>query len=342
MTRIEPQNHPHAATARTGLSTGRRVLLSLALAGLAATLSARVALGAAAPAAAAPGAQPEAVKPASAPAAEVKLLAPGAEPRKVLRLHAKAGDKHTVTITLKTGLDMQVGGMDGQMVKMPALKMVMDSTVKNVLTNGDFAYETVMTDVSLTEDADAMPMMVEAMKSMMGGLKGLSVSGTTSNRGLDKETEGKAPADLDPQMRQAMEQMNESFSQTRVGLPEEAVGVGAKWEVKMKIKTQGVTADEVATYELVSLEGDRATTKVSVKQNAANQKIQNPFMPGMEMEVVKMAAKGTGEVTLDLGQLTPSEVNLELHDTRSMSMRINDQPTSMDMKMDLNLHSETK
>ena len=44
----------------------------------------------------------------------------------------------------------------------------------------------MMTDVSVAEDSDAMPQIVEAMKATMGGLKGVSVAGTMSNLGLTR------------------------------------------------------------------------------------------------------------------------------------------------------------
>ena len=67
--------------------------------------------------------------------------------------------------------------------------------------------------------------------------------------------------------------MKGSFAHLAVPLPEEAVGPGAKWEVRMPIKTQGMTIDQTATYEVVSLEGERLATKSAVVQHAANQKV---------------------------------------------------------------------
>ena len=69
------------------------------------------------------------------------------------------------------------------------------------------------------------------------------------------------PPGADAQTRQLMDQMKDSFSSVAAPLPEEAVGPGARWEVKMPIKSQGMTIDQTATYELVSLEGERLTTK---------------------------------------------------------------------------------
>src|ERR1035437_4195643 len=102
-----------------------------------------------------------------------------------------------------------------------------------------------------------------------------------------------------------MDQMKSFVTQLVAPLPEEAVGPGAKWEVKMPIKTQGMTIDQTVTYEVASLEGERLTTKSTVVQHAANQKIQNPAMAGLKMDLTKMIGNGTGESTSDLAPTLP-------------------------------------
>ena len=77
------------------------------------------------PAAAAPQAKPQAAA-AEGSGAQVKLLDAGSEPRKVLRLHPTAGDKQTMTMNMKMAMEMKMGDMPGQPLKMPGMKMVMD------------------------------------------------------------------------------------------------------------------------------------------------------------------------------------------------------------------------
>lgn len=262
----------------------------------------------------------EAVTPAPGRETRATLIEAGTGARKTLRLHSKAGDKRTATVNLKMGMDMQIGGGDGQVMKMPAMKTVMNATVKSVSPQGDLAYETVITDASVADESDAMPQMVEAMKATIEGLKGLSVTGTVSKRGLNLGTEVKTPADTNPQLRQALEQMKDALSNLGVVLPEEPIGLGAKWEVKQTIKSQGMTLDQTTTYELISLDGDRLTAKTTLAQVAANQQIQNPAIPGATIDLIKLASKGTGEVVLDLGFFVPVRATLNLHNESNMSI----------------------
>ena len=273
---------------------------------------------------------------------QVKLIEPGAEPRKVLRLHPKPGDKQTLSLTLKMAVEMSMGETQIPPMKLPAMTMIMDLTVKAVTAEGDITYETVMSDASVAEDPDVLPQLAEAMKSSMSGLKGLSGSGAMSNRGMSKGTDIKAPAGADPQLSQTMEQMKQAFAQCVIALPEEAVGPGAKWEVRKPITSQGMTIQQTATYQLVSIEGERVTAKATLAQSAANQKMQNPAMPALKVDLKKMDGKGTGEITLDLAQTMPAKGNTDSHSDLSMEMNTGGQKQPMTMKADLNVRLEAK
>lgn len=281
-----------------------------------------------------------AATPASASAA--KLLEAGAEPRQVLRLHPKAGDKQAVGLTMKMAMDISAGGMPGQAMKMPAMKLTLDLTTKNVSADGGISYETVIGDASVADEPGAMPQVVEAMKSAFGGLKGQASTAMMSDRGLSKGTGPKLAAGGGPQLAQVMDQMNESFAMASVQFPEEAVGPGAKWEVKRPMKSQGMTLDQTTTYQLVSLDGERATIKSTVAQHAANQKIESPLMPGMKIDLTKWDGKGSGEVTLDLAQIMPAAGAVESHTEAAMAVNMGNQKQAMALKVDLNIRLETK
>ena len=130
-------------------------------------------------------ARPQAKAATPVPGPQVKLHQAGARPRHKLRLHPKPGDKQTVDLTFKMAMDMQLGDMPSQAMGMPLMKMTMDVTIKSVARDGNITYDMVMTDVTVADDPKAMPQVVEAMKSAMAGLKGLSGTGVMTDRGLN-------------------------------------------------------------------------------------------------------------------------------------------------------------
>lgn len=283
-------------------------------------------------------------KTTSSSPTQVKLLEPGAEPRNVLRFHPKPGDKQSMAMTMKIGMGVKIGETAEQQIKLPTMKLVMDTTVKDVASNGDITYEIVTTDASVTEEPDVIAQVAEAMKNAVGGMKGVGGTGTMSSRGINKGTDIKVPEGADPQVKQFVDQMKETMSRVASPLPEEAVGAGAKWETKMPVKSQGMTLNQAATFELVSIEGDRCAAKTTVTQTASNQKIQNPMMPGTKVDLTKLTGNGTGEVKFDLGQILPQEAKVEFRQEMATSTTAvnSSQKQTMEMKMDLNLHIQAK
>ena len=290
----------------------------------------------------APEAQAGAQSATSTATTQVKLLEAGAEPRKVLRLHPSPGDKQSLRLTLKMAIETKMGEMQSQAMKLPAMTMTMDTTVKDVSDKGDITYELVMGETTLADDPGGNAQLAELMKTALGGIKGMSGTGTVSSRGLAKGMEFKVPSGADAQTRQVMDQMRDSFSSIAAPLPEEAVGPGARWEAKIPIKSQGMTIDQTGTSELVSIEGDHLTTKGTFTQRASNQKVESPAMPGLKVDLIKMNGTGTGESKYDLGKLLPVEGTTVLHSETDMAMNMGGQKQPISTKMDLNVRLESK
>jgi len=294
------------------------------------------------PAAPAENHEPSATGGASTAGAQVKLLEAGAAPRQVLRLHPKPGGKQSVTMKIKMGMNMKMGEMENPAVKLPSMVMAMDVEVQEASSEGDIKYSLLLTDATVEPEEGVLPQTVEAIKTSLAGLKGLSGTGTVTSRGAGKGTEIKTPAGTDPQIQQAMDQLKQSFASLATPLPEEAVGPGAKWESKVPIKSQGMTFDQTTIYELVSIDGEKILAKTAVSQTASNQKIESPAMPGLKMDLTKMTGTGTGELSLDLNQILPQKAEMVSHTEVSMGMNVGAQKQVMNMKMDLNLQFEAK
>jgi len=272
----------------------------------------------------------------------VRLLGAGAEPRTLLRLHPAVGDQQALAMTMKMAMAMKMAGKDMPATSLPAMIMSMNVEVKEVAADGEITYELVFNDVTVSADATTPPGVAEAMKAPLASIRGMSGIGKMSDHGVVKSLEMKVPATADPQFAQSLDQMKESFSSSTTPLPDEAVGPGAKWEYVTRVKTQGMTIDQTMTYELVAIEGDRLTLRSTILQNAANQKIQNPSMPGLKVDLTKMSGVGTGNSTFDQTHIMPVTGNLAEKMEIIMSVPMGQQKQSMAMKMDMNISFETK
>jgi hypothetical protein len=268
----------------------------------------------------------------------VKLLSAGAEPRKVLRLHPKAGDKQSIQMTITAEIANQVGEAQIPPMKVPPITMTIETTVKDVTSEGDINYETVISDASAAEAPGTLPQIVEATKAQVAALKGKTGSGAISSQGITRKSEMKATSGAD-----AADQMSQYLSDlSSVMLPEEAVGVGAKWEVRKPIKSKGLTISETTSYQLVSAEGDRLTAKATIAQSAPKQKIDAPGMAGVKVDLNKMTGTGSADFNFDLTQLLPSAGNMKSHSEMSMSGGMGGQKQNMIMKVDTTITLEAK
>jgi len=110
----------------------------------------------------------------------------------------------------------------------------------------------------------------------------------------------------------------------------------------MPLKSQGMTIDQTATYQLVSIQGERLTARSTIAQRASSQKIENPAMPGLKLDLTKMVGNGTSDVTLDLAQLLPPARTVSFHSEASLAMDVGGQKNTMTVKTDSNVRLEAK
>jgi len=283
-------------------------------------------------------ASPAAPQNAMAGAApSVKLLEAGSEPRKVLSLHPAVGDKQNVSLTSKISVVVAMAGSQMPAMDMPAMQMTMTLEVKSVSPDGEITYGMVFSAANVADVTNATPGMAAAMQSALAGMQGMTATGKMSSKGIIRTFDVKLPDGASPQLSQAMAQIKDSFSSSSTVLPAEAVGPGAKWEYQTQVKSQGITIDQTVDYQLVSVSGDQLTLQSTIRQNAANQKIESPAMPGMKVDLTKMTGTGSGNSTFDLGHIMPLVATVDEDVEMVMGINMGQQPQSMDTKMKINL-----
>jgi hypothetical protein len=273
---------------------------------------------------------------------EFKLLEPGGEPRQVLRLRAKAGEKQTVAMTIKMGMGMGPGEAKVEMVKLPAMQLTVGVTPTSVSKEGDVQYDLVIEEVDAVAEPGSPSEMVELMQGQLAIVKGLTVTRVTSDRGFSKRSELKLPPGAGGEVRKAMEGMQDSFASTEFLLPEEAVGVGARWEVKQKLKPGGMTLDQTVLYTLESLEGNVVTVKGNIVQQASAQKIANPMLPQAKADLVKLSGTGHATMTIDLERILPVQGTVASATELTLGLDAGGQKQPMHMKTDTKIQLESK
>jgi hypothetical protein len=271
---------------------------------------------------------------ATAGQTQIKLIAAGAEPLAVYRLQAAPGSQQNVKMSVAMSMTMGVPGMSGEAMKLPVIQLGAKVTTKSVADNQDVSYEAVFEKVEVAADAEAEPMLRQAMEQQMSGLKGVVVTGRLSDRYQSKQADVKLPPGVDASTRESLEQMKGTFVNPALTLPEEPIGVGAKWEVRTQQKENNINVDLVATHELTAAADGQLTIKTTTTRGATNQKIANPMMPGLQVDLTKLTGSKKEEFVLDLAKLLPVTYQSEDWSEMSMAMNQGGQRQTMTMKME--------
>jgi hypothetical protein len=185
-----------------------------------------------------------------------------------------------------------------------------------------------------------MPFVAEQVKSMLKALVGSTGTAVVSNRGVTRESKLNLNESASPQIKSALGGVVQSLDQLSNPLPEEPIGVGAKWEVGTRLEQNGLKVQQVTTYELVALEGASGKLKISMKQSADPQKVSAAGMPpGMQAQLKSFSSTGSGESSFDLGRIVPSSSNVSASTDMSLSTSIQGQTQAMSthMKMDMKI-----
>jgi len=218
---------------------------------------------------------------------------------------------------------------------MPVMKMTSEIASTAVATTGDISYNIAFTGMSAEAAPGADPTLAAVFGGAVDVIRSVKGSAIVSDRGVKRSSMLNLDAVTDPTIKQALQSFTGSIENIAVPLPEEAVGPGARWEVRMSTSAAGMTAFQKSEYELVSVSGNTVSLRVKTEQIAPPQSMNSPALPaGMSMQVEKMSGSGSGTITLNLVSLVPtSEMSQTMDASLSMDMNGTAAPMGMSMKM---------
>lgn len=276
---------------------------------------------------------------------QVELLSTGAEPKQQLRFTPPANAKQTVQMTMNMDMAMSVAGQPQQALDSPPIQVTMEAQVTNVDANGDVYANFSYTKADVIASANTPPQLVDALRSQIQNIIGLSGSLVIDNQGNTKQVDLNLPEELNPNTKQMVGQISASLKQLSSPVPAQPVGVGAKWQVPRSVTANGMTLDQTATYELVDLKDNVATMQVGIKQQAQPQKVNPPGLPpGASIDLKSLNSQGNGKVTRALNQMIPSSSTMSVRSDMEMTVKDanNQQETTMGMNSTIDFSLEAK
>lgn len=235
------------------------------------------------------------------PAPAIKLVTPGKGERRALRFTPTKGDKQTLVVT-----SQETKTRGGRGKKLPTergatTRMTITHEVVDVSTAGDTRYEYVYRNAEVVEDGTTTADVVRQTKAVIQALVGTKGHSVVTNRGIVKEFAVAPPQGATPEARQDVEQTASIMQQMTDALPDEPIGVGAKWTTTMTVVSGELTVQTTTTHELVELSGTRGKIKLSIKMQGK----------GSGPGTLTTATTGTGERSFDLKRVVPMQVRLD-------------------------------
>ena len=269
--------------------------------------------------------------PAPGAAPVFNLMAPGEEPRRSLRYRLAAGATHKLVMTLRMSLGVEVDGRGAPVQRAPAMRMVFDCRV----TEADEAQARF--DFGLTEPPELFetegvpPAVLEPMRKSLASLSSIRGHVAMTSRGVVKEASVEVGPGLDKGAEQMIQSMRQSMEQTSVPLPEEPVGVGARWKMLHRVQGGGVTLYQVAEFRVLRFEEEIATLAVTLEQFAPRQEMVLPAGAGARAELTSMQGHGEGHVAVDLTSPVPRS-SADFDTTLRMNVQGQDRTIQMGMR----------
>lgn len=228
-------------------------------------------------------------------AAEVELEDPGEEPRRELRYTPEVGATQRYEGTDDITLTSEIEGVPPREMVRPQVLYDFETTVERVEDGViELSGKYVRADARGGPGVD--PAEVAEVQARADRLRGMEFTIEANDRGVVQSVNFHVE-NPDAEMQQLLEGFDQELADLITPLPEEPVGVGAKWSAHATITVQGVTFDQTMTYELQSLDQEEFTVMTLLEFDAEAQEVDvSELGPGVTLELQEGGATGEGEM----------------------------------------------
>jgi hypothetical protein len=250
---------------------------------------------------------PEAREAPSGIGLETQLAEAGSEPREKLRYKRAPGLGEDLVIEFGLASLLETT-TEAALVTPPVLSLGLN--VKTAKCDGatcSYAFEFRVIGVKMpagsTEEDSAK---VAAAVSPLGQVTGVF---EVDDRGVTKNAQLNIPPGTPPRLLALIGNVRTSL--VSVPLPDEAVGIGAKWKVERLHTVGPIKTTQIVSYSLLERQGRILRLGVTLQQTAAPQTV--PGDVSLNLETYEVS--GTGSMLMNLDGITPLT---EMHATSTL------------------------
>lgn len=232
----------------------------------------------------------------------VLVVDQGAEPREALRYDIAHGT--TATATMEYALArLATTESTAALEVTPGVRLhiVSGPTLEGKRGSTRFDVRIVKAEAIVPEGSDpALKLDLDKRVSVLNNVGGWV---EIDDRGIIQRSELNSGAkNPDLPARLLLMLINARTTLSRIVLPAQPVGIGARWEASKQLSLYGFKISQSDTYTLTEKSGDEITLSVQVQQTAPKQTVTFEE-EGVELTLDSLSMNGTGTVVLNLKEL---------------------------------------
>jgi hypothetical protein len=243
----------------------------------------------------------------------VELLVVGAQPTEKFRLRPVAGSRQQLSLTWQIQTQVKVGEQAIPSIQMPTMSARLESTVSQVDPNGDIHYAVVYRQIDVKDDGNLPPALAAQFKTQLQPLEGLAGKYVMSEFGEPRSVQMVLPERMSQLQQSVLNQFSQSMTNLSAPLPNQPIGMGAKWRQMIPIVVNGATVNQTTIYELVNRQSGIATIKLQIEQTANGQTLQSGTPGAGNLQIKSLRTIGSGQMIWDSQQPMPSQSAIEMN-----------------------------
>jgi hypothetical protein len=231
---------------------------------------------------------------------KTELIEGGAKPHEKLRYARAAG--LTENLVIEFGLATLLEASDAAaLVSAPVLALGLTTGAVDKVSEGVWRYPFAFKVIGVKMPEGADPADIEEMSRAVAPLGAVTGSFEVDDRGITRRADLVIPPQVSPRLVTLLGNIRTSL--ITVPLPEEAVGVGARWKVERLHQVGSIATTQTVVYSLLERKERMLRLGVTLQQTAAPQEV--PFDDGSIVQVEAYEVSGTGSMLMDLDAITP-------------------------------------
>lgn len=231
---------------------------------------------------------------------ETQLMEAGAEPREQLRYQRAPGLTENLVIQFGLATLLETGTAAAA-AEAPVLSLGLTMGAVSRASEETWRYPFTFRVIGVQMPEGSSEAQAAEVAQMIAPLAGVSGAFEVDERGLTRHADVTVPPNLPPRLISLLGNIRTSL--VSVPLPEEPVGIGARWRVQRLHQVGRVETTQTVVYTLLERQDRVLRLGVTLQQSARPQEV--PFDNDLKFQLEAYEVSGTGNMVMNLDAIIP-------------------------------------